>query len=123
MVRWSFRGWFVATIARVRGKGSPRSSGDQARDARLWERAARFYLDSLSADPEDIEIWVQLGHVLKEAGKLSEAEKAYRRADEIRSARPRSILWWRIRSINAIFPTGTEPHVKADSVRSDNQFG
>lgn len=53
---------------------------DRARDERHWELAARFYLDALRRRPDRTAVWVQLGHVLKEVGKISEAEFAYCRA-------------------------------------------
>jgi SAM-dependent methyltransferase/tetratricopeptide (TPR) repeat protein len=56
---------------------------DRARDERRWECAARFYLDALRRRPDRTAIWIQLGHALKEAGKISEAEFAYRRAVQL----------------------------------------
>jgi SAM-dependent methyltransferase len=53
---------------------------DSARKRGEWERAARFYLDALGSDPTVPELWLQLGHSLKAAGKSLEAEFAYRRA-------------------------------------------
>ncbi len=61
-------------------KPSLLACADRARDERHWEQAARFYLDVLRRHPERTAIWVQLGHALKEAGKISEAEFAYCRA-------------------------------------------
>jgi hypothetical protein len=56
---------------------------DRARDERCWERAARFYLEALYRHPERPTIWIQLGHALKEAGKIAESEFAYRKATEL----------------------------------------
>jgi GT2 family glycosyltransferase len=53
---------------------------DQARDQRQWERAAGYYRVALKRKPQNPPIWVQYGHVLKEAGHVAEAEGAYRRA-------------------------------------------
>jgi SAM-dependent methyltransferase len=56
---------------------------NQARDAREWELAVRYYRDALNLKLDKPGIWVQYGHALKETGKVSEAEVAYRRALEI----------------------------------------
>jgi cytochrome c-type biogenesis protein CcmH/NrfG len=79
------RGWRIGRyrlhLSPIRGTGSPMQRADRARDARQWERAARFYLEALEQRaPNRPAIWVQLGHALKEAGKVAEAERAYRRA-------------------------------------------
>ena len=57
-----------------------RSEADVARDKKDWEGAAQNYRRYLDISPDDTDIWVQLGHVLKEQGSLTEAESAYRRA-------------------------------------------
>lgn len=56
---------------------SPRRQGDQARDTRDWLNAIRHYRNHIALKPHDDAIWVQLGHVLKEAGALSDALTAY----------------------------------------------
>jgi hypothetical protein len=61
-----------------RFKGNPRRSAamalaNQARDAREWELAVRYYRDALNLKPDKPGIWVQYGHALKEAGKVSES--------------------------------------------------
>jgi len=60
-----------------------RKIGDAARDARDWGRAAEFYGRHLKTNPKDFAIWVQLGHALKETGKLEEADAAYTAAAQI----------------------------------------
>jgi tetratricopeptide (TPR) repeat protein len=65
---------------RNRMKPSVITLADRARDEGQWEIAARYYRDALDRKPENPPIWVQYGHVLKEAGHLAEAEKAYRTA-------------------------------------------
>jgi Flp pilus assembly protein TadD len=59
--------------------------GDRARDKGEWERAARFYVDALARDSAVPELWLQLGHSLKAAGKSMEAEFAYRQAATLQS--------------------------------------
>jgi hypothetical protein len=54
--------------------------GDRARDARDFERASASYAKHLESYPEDLAIWVQLGHCLKDLHKYDEAEFAYGRA-------------------------------------------
>jgi lipopolysaccharide biosynthesis protein len=51
--------------------------GDEARDRRDWTVAAKNYRDHLEETPGDLPIWVQLGHALKESGKLTDALAAY----------------------------------------------
>ncbi len=73
-------------IRRVKSGRSGRGAtdcdlGDLARDQRNWLQAETFYTRHLLAVPDDTPIWVQLGHALKEQGKLSEALQAYRHAD------------------------------------------
>src|SRR5208283_1903654 len=65
-----------------RSKVSVITLADRARDTRQWERAARFYQKALNRNPRNPPIWVQYGHVLKEAGRRADAEQAYRSAVE-----------------------------------------
>jgi GT2 family glycosyltransferase len=57
-----------------------RSRGDEARDEKAWKKAADHYSAYLKAAPGDFGIRVQLGHMLKESGRLVEADAAYERA-------------------------------------------
>jgi tetratricopeptide (TPR) repeat protein len=66
--------------SRSHRKESSRTRANRARDAGQWELAARFFGDELDRDPYAAAIWVQFGHALKEAGRISEAETAYRNA-------------------------------------------
>lgn len=59
------------------------SVADRYRSAQDWPRAAAHYERALQIDPERRPIWVQLGHALKEAGKLDAALEAYRRGSEL----------------------------------------
>jgi glycosyltransferase involved in cell wall biosynthesis len=61
-----------------------RTKGDQARDRRDWATAEESYGAYLNAKPDDAAIWVQLGHALKERGKVPAAENAYHRALELK---------------------------------------
>jgi len=53
---------------------------DRARDSGEWAVAAHYYRMALARNPNRPEIWIQYGHVLKEANRLSSAEEAYRQA-------------------------------------------
>ncbi len=53
---------------------------ERAQEARRWELAAQCYRKALIAMPNVPGMWVQYGHVLKESGKVVEAEAAYRRS-------------------------------------------
>jgi len=63
-----------------RAKPSVITLADRARDARQWHFAAAYYQKALRRSPRNPPIWVQYGHVLKEAGYLADAERAYRMA-------------------------------------------
>ncbi len=64
---------------RKRSKGSIITRADRARDLGQLEIAARLYRRALDRNPGNPAIWVQYGHVLKEAGQR-DAELAYRQA-------------------------------------------
>jgi tetratricopeptide (TPR) repeat protein len=66
----------AAKVART----SPLSLADEARDARDWRTAARYYHKFLEENPNSVDIWVQYGHALKESGNIAEAEHAYRKS-------------------------------------------
>ena len=53
---------------------------DEARDDKLWTIAAEAYAAVVELAPEMAPIWVQYGHMLKEAGKREQAQKAYEQA-------------------------------------------
>ncbi len=53
---------------------------DRARDAAQWRLASAAYAEALRLNPALPHVWVQYGHVAKEAGDLVGGEKAYRRA-------------------------------------------
>jgi tetratricopeptide (TPR) repeat protein len=55
---------------------------DQARDARQFARAAFLYEEALRHLPQRDDLYVQHGHMLKEAGDPAGAEQAYRLAAE-----------------------------------------
>jgi len=58
--------------------------GDAARDAREWTAARDIYAEVLRRKPGLPGVWVQYGHVLKEAGFVAEALEAYRHSDSLR---------------------------------------
>lgn len=68
----------AATPRRSRSKF--RAEGDKAREQRAWAKAAEHYRNHLLLAPDDTAIWVQLGHMLKEAGVHRDALLAYREA-------------------------------------------
>lgn len=61
----------------LRAAGDSRTRGDAARNRREWNAAARHYRQHLIDSPDDFAIWVQLGHALKEDGRLNLAIGAY----------------------------------------------
>jgi SAM-dependent methyltransferase len=76
---------FIRRFRAGRSRIPAAALGDRARDKGEWERAARFYVDALERDSAVPELWLQLGHSLKAAGKSMEAEFAYRRAAALQS--------------------------------------
>lgn len=70
-------GWLGSHATRARRK---LRQADAARDGRDWPRAAEHYGAYVALKPDDWGIRVQLGHALKECGRLAEAEAAYRAA-------------------------------------------
>ena len=85
---------FGLTLLRKRGRRRSRFSiaGNQARDARDWAGAADQYRRHLLLSPEDGPIWIQLGHMLKEAGRRPDALLAYQRALELQPGNPDLLL-------------------------------
>jgi tetratricopeptide (TPR) repeat protein len=65
---------------RLGSRRKPVALADRAHEAREWDVAAYYYRIALERNPNRPEIWVQYGHVLKEADRLSSAEHAYRQA-------------------------------------------
>ena len=51
--------------------------GDQARDTRRFDEAARHYAEALALCPDAVHLHVQRGHCLKEIGELEGARQAY----------------------------------------------
>jgi hypothetical protein len=51
--------------------------GDKANSTKAWDVAERYYRDAVNIDKTAWWIWVQLGHSLKEQGKLDLAKAAY----------------------------------------------
>lgn len=60
-----------------------RREADAYRAQADWGNAVRIYRQYLARRPADGRIWIQLGHMLKEAGDLDGAEAAYARAGDI----------------------------------------
>jgi glycosyltransferase involved in cell wall biosynthesis/tetratricopeptide (TPR) repeat protein len=55
-------------------------SANEARDNKEWSEAAALYEQALNLNPSLHDIRVQLGHMLKESGRLSSASEAYHQA-------------------------------------------
>lgn len=70
--------------SRLGGKVNYRRKGNEARGRGDWEEAARLYRLHLKRRPADFDIWVQLGHAEKEAGRMDAADEAYTKADTLR---------------------------------------
>lgn len=68
---------FTPRVAFRKRRSRARMQGDKARASRNWVEAARAYGEHLDTATDDFAIWVQLGHMLKEARRYREARKAY----------------------------------------------
>jgi Flp pilus assembly protein TadD len=53
------------------------------KDAGEWARAEQVYRHALEVEPDEADIHLQLGHVLKLSGRLRDALQAYVRASEL----------------------------------------
>lgn len=60
--------------------------GNIARDRQDWVQAANAYLAALAIEPQLQHVWVQLGHMQKEAGSITEAAQAYHQAADLAPA-------------------------------------
>ena len=77
---------------RHRSDRRERKSGDAARDRADWATADRHYSKHLSCYPDDFAIWVQCGHVRKEARNYAGAREAYLTAHRLRPLDPDLML-------------------------------
>lgn len=69
-----------------------RLAADDARNTGEWNEAARLYAVALDGDEGNFPIQVQHAHALKESGRLTEAETAYRTAIALRRDDPDTYL-------------------------------
>lgn len=73
------------TAARIR-------AGDAARASQDWSRAARDYRLALDEEPHLYHLWVQLGHMEKEAGAIERAAVAYEEAARLKAGQAEPLL-------------------------------
>lgn len=74
---------FKSTKKNQKVRSRFRNEGDKARDRQDWANAIIHYRNHLLLSPEDVDIWIQLGHMLKQDGQTSDALATYRRAWEL----------------------------------------
>lgn len=75
------------TVRKARqSDAADRRQGDTARERGDWSAAAAAYRRHVERNPQDFDIWVQLGHALKESGRYDQAEDAYQRAHRLNGA-------------------------------------
>ncbi|WP_458225936.1 glycosyltransferase [Sphingobium limneticum] len=61
-------------------------SADRARARQDWHSAAAGYRSALANEPHLHHLWIQLGHMEKEAGAIDQATAAYEKAARLRTA-------------------------------------
>lgn len=81
------RGWWWRSVGRLiggsrRGDLSPTTLADRACAEGRWELAARYYRDALDLEPHEPRLWFQCGYALRAAGKIFEADVAFRKGLE-----------------------------------------
>ncbi len=84
--------FLLSALAKRRNRTRFSRKGNAARDDKDWAAAAEAYRQHLRLRPSDGRIWVQLGHVLKEAKRGQEAVWAYRQAMETLPGDPDPLL-------------------------------
>lgn len=67
-------------------------AGDTARAGQNWSRAAHHYRQALSSEPRLYHLWVQLGHMEKEAGAIDRAAAAYEEAARLGAGQAEPLL-------------------------------
>jgi len=73
----SFLAWLKVIRNGRSSRDLDRLAGDAARDRRDWAAAAEAYQRYLTKRPAHAAIWLRLGNMLKENGRLEEADRAY----------------------------------------------
>ena len=67
--------------------------GNYERERRLWQQAADAYAAALDLDSGLAHIWIQLGHMRKEAGDIAPAAAAYIKAATLKPEDPAVLQW------------------------------
>jgi GT2 family glycosyltransferase len=77
--------WISRLVGRIgrRRLTAARRAANAHRDASAWREASDAYRLYLKGRPADGPIWIQLGHVLREAGDLTGADDAYVTAETV----------------------------------------
>lgn len=68
------------------------TAGNIARSQQNWSSAARSYQQAVTREPHLQHLWVQLGHMEKEAGQIDQAITAYEYAAHLQSDDPEPLL-------------------------------
>lgn len=71
---------------------SPLMRARRAARSKNWAQAVNAYRKHLESAPSDAPAWVQLGHSLKEQGKLGDARVAYQQASRIAPDMPDALI-------------------------------
>jgi GT2 family glycosyltransferase/glycosyltransferase involved in cell wall biosynthesis/tetratricopeptide (TPR) repeat protein len=79
---------------KVFGRRGSRQRGNRARDEKRWAEAACHYREHLEDKPDDVAIWVQLGHMLSQLRDFDAADAAYARAAELDGQNADLLLCW-----------------------------
>ena len=86
-------------------------AADSARALQNWNKAALYYREALALEPHLYHLWIQLGHMEKEAGAIERATAAYEEAARLKINNVEPLLhlghmakaWWQPNDAAAYF--------------------
>lgn len=86
-------------------------AADSARALQNWNKAALYYREALALEPHLYHLWIQLGHMEKEAGAIERATAAYEEAARLKIKNVEPLLhlghmakaWWQPNDAAAYF--------------------
>lgn len=89
------------------------ADADRLRDQKLWADAATVYRAALNADGSLAHIWIQYGHALKESGDRDGAERAYKKAIDLKPTGDAFLQLGHVYKLNGRRALAEEYYIKA----------